>query len=64
MQATADPMTEHLGNHPLLRTGDLDEARAAVARKFCDHRLEIGSGGAPLRVRHNHAAGRSVSINY
>lgn len=56
---------EYLPNHPLMRTGDLEEARHRVAQKFCDHRLEVAQPrNASLNVHHNHAAGRHVSINY
>lgn len=54
---------EHLASHPLLRTADLDEARHGVTSKFCDHRLEL-TASTPLFVRHNHVAGRAVSLNY
>lgn len=53
-----------LADHPLLRTGDLDEARYCVGQKFCDHRLEIAGCGAPLAVQHNHVAGKNISVNY
>ncbi|APG49080.1 AraC family transcriptional regulator [Phaeobacter porticola] len=55
---------EYLSNHPLLRTGDLDEARHSVGKKFCDHRLDIAQRRLKLAVRHNHVAGRHSSINY
>ncbi|UTS82673.1 AraC family transcriptional regulator [Phaeobacter piscinae] len=55
---------EYLKNHPLLRTGDLDEARHRVGQKFCDHRLDIAQRHQDLAVRHNHVAGRHSSINY
>lgn len=56
--------TEFLASHPLLRTGDLDEARHCVTEKFCDHRLFMSSKVGQLSVRHNHVAGKHVSINY
>ncbi|MFV1494807.1 AraC family transcriptional regulator [Phaeobacter sp. JH20_02] len=65
MAIPANPDTvEHLSNHPLLRTGDLDEARHRVGQKFCDHRLDFAKRHQDLAVRHNHAAGRHCSINY
>ncbi|MEM8852855.1 MAG: AraC family transcriptional regulator [Pseudomonadota bacterium] len=54
---------EYLAGYPLLRTADLDEARHGVTAKFCDHRLELATS-TPLFVRHNHVAGRAVSLNY
>lgn len=56
--------TEFLASHPLLRTGDLDEARHCVTEKFCDHRLFLSASDEKLTVRHNHVAGKHVSINY
>lgn len=53
-----------LESHPLLRTGDLDEARDCVTEKFCDHRLFKASKVGALSVRHNHVAGTHVSVNY
>ena len=56
--------TEYLTDHPLLRTGDLDEARHRVTEKYCDHKLNKISRSDHLAVRFNHVAGRHVSINY
>ncbi len=53
-----------LNRFPLLRTGDLDEARSCVAQKFCDHRLERTGRSRALAMTHNHVAGRDVSLNY
>ncbi|WP_108485397.1 AraC family transcriptional regulator [Oceaniglobus ichthyenteri] len=55
--------TEFLASFPVLRTSDLDEARFCVTQRFCDHRLHMPARG-PLMVRHNHVAGRHMSINY
>lgn len=51
-----------LGAHPVLRTRDLDEARAAVAARYCDHILNMDAGG-DLDVTHNHVRGAHVSLN-
>lgn len=59
----SQPM-EFLASHPLLRTGDLDEARHCVTEKFCDHKLFVSSKSDQLSVRHNHVAGKHVSVNY
>ncbi|WP_261385672.1 AraC family transcriptional regulator [Tateyamaria omphalii] len=48
----------------MFETSSVDEARATVARKFCDHRLEPLGKRVSLSVTHNHAAGRAVSLNY
>ncbi|HID66904.1 MAG TPA: AraC family transcriptional regulator [Roseibacterium sp.] len=62
---TATPArSQYLSSHPLLRTGDLDEARHCVAQKFCDHRLEVTHRDTALSVQHNHVAGKNVSVNY
>jgi|TARA_B100000497_G_C7687421_1_gene416939 AraC-like DNA-binding protein len=55
---------ERLANHPLFRTKDVDEARSCVAEKFCDHKLKAYGRNAVVDVRHNHAAGFDVSVNY
>ena len=55
---------EFLSNHPLFRTGDLDEARHCVTQKFCDHKLFLSSKEDQLSVHHNHVAGKHVSVNY
>ena len=46
----------------VLRSSDLDEARAAVAMRYCDHRLDLVSGNE-IRVEHNHARGAHMSLN-
>ena len=55
---------EYLAAFPLVRTNNLDEARHRVTEKFCDHKLNKSSRFDDLAVRHNHVAGRYVSINY
>lgn len=57
-------IAEYLTDYPLLRTNDLDEARHRVTEKFCDHRLDKSARFDELEVRHNHVAGRHISINY
>ncbi len=54
----------YFSNHAVLRTADLDEARASVARKFCDHRLDVLHRGAAPDVVHNAVRGRHLSVNY
>lgn len=54
----------YFSRHCVLRTTDLDEARASVARKFCDHRLDVLHRGASLAVSHNAVRGRNLSVNY
>ncbi len=51
-----------LRSHAVLRTRDLDEARAAVAGRYCDHKLHLQSG-MELDVAHNHARGMHLSLN-
>lgn len=55
---------EPLAPHPLFRSGDLDQTRALVASKFCDHRLDQTRRGQQLDAVHNHARGATVSVNY
>ncbi|MGH1356665.1 MAG: AraC family transcriptional regulator [Thalassovita sp.] len=51
-----------LNSYPVLRTCDLDQARAAVSARYCEHRLNLSSG-RDLDVRHNHVRGAHVSLN-
>lgn len=51
-----------LDSYPVLRTCDLDQARAAVSARYCDHRLELAHG-RDLDVRHNHVRGANISLN-
>ncbi|MCV3273676.1 AraC family transcriptional regulator [Roseobacter sinensis] len=51
-----------LQSYRVLRTQDLDEARHAVAARYCDHRLDL-QRGRQLDVRYNHARGEHISLN-
>ncbi|MEL6103298.1 MAG: AraC family transcriptional regulator [Pseudomonadota bacterium] len=51
-----------LRSHNVLRTNELDEARAAVSERYCDHRLSLVTGHK-ARVVHNHVRGARVSLN-
>lgn len=55
---------EPLARNRLFQTRDLDEARAIVAAKFCDHRLDIASQADRFDARHHRAEGRAASLNY
>lgn len=52
-----------LPSFEVLNTQDLDEAREAVSMRYCDHRLDLARGRV-LNVRHNHARGSHVSVNF
>lgn len=52
-----------LEQHSVLRTADLDEARASVSARYCDHRLDLLASKA-LGVVHNHARGNHLSLNF
>lgn len=56
--------TEPLSKRRLFQTAQLDEARAIVAEKFCDHRLNIESDAAMFDACHHRAEGRAASLNY
>ncbi|MFY0308516.1 helix-turn-helix domain-containing protein [Leisingera sp. D0M16] len=43
---------------------DIDEARALVARKFCDHNLRPVAETPSFGTRHNHVPGRNLSLNF
>ncbi|WP_460274457.1 AraC family transcriptional regulator [Celeribacter sp. ULVN23_4] len=51
-----------LAAHPLFASDDLDEARNAVARVYCDHRLET-IGSSRFAARHNRLSGGCLSVN-
>lgn len=51
-----------LSGHPVLNTRDLDEARAAVSARYCDHKLDMRAAG-DLDVCHNHVRGAHLSFN-
>lgn len=55
---------EYLGAYRLFQTRSVEEARETVARKFCDHRLELRKGSKGVALKHNHVAGRATSLNY
>ena len=59
-QSQAEP----LSNHRLLQTTDVDIARKVVAQKFCPHDLIPGRNSRKFEVAHNHAAGKTLSLNY
>ncbi|MFW8593900.1 helix-turn-helix domain-containing protein [Cribrihabitans neustonicus] len=58
--STAEPLRVWRRFH----SRDIGEARAMVARKFCDHALIPAGRGAGFDTRHNHAPGRSLSLNF
>lgn len=58
------PTKEYFAQHPVVRTRDMDEARHIVARKLCEHKLEIVGRRSSLDVRHNAVTGKTVSVNY
>ncbi|KMW58265.1 Transcriptional regulator, AraC family [Candidatus Rhodobacter oscarellae] len=58
------PKSEPLARQRLFQTDELDEARAIVAAKFCDHRLDIASGAEAFDACHHRAEGRAASLNY
>ncbi|MEY8120231.1 AraC family transcriptional regulator [Falsihalocynthiibacter sp. BN13B15] len=51
-----------LSDHVLFKGDDIDEARAAVAEVYCDHRLET-IGRQPFAAQHNRISGKALSIN-
>ncbi len=51
-----------LPSFAVLRTRNLDEARDAVAQRYCDHRLNLVRG-RKVDVSHNHVRGSHVSLN-
>lgn len=52
-----------LSGHQLFASSDLDEARAIVAGKFCDHQLDIQADKARFHASHHRVEGRKVSLN-
>ncbi len=60
------PASTHmpLGQNLLFQSSDLDEARAIVAGKFCDHRLDRVSHSGQFDAVHNRAEGQATSLNY
>lgn len=55
---------EPLSRHRLFQSCDIDVARHVVAQKFCAHALIPGKGHQDFEIAHNHAAGRTLSLNY
>lgn len=55
---------EPLSKRRLFQTSELDEARAIVAEKFCDHRLNIETDASQFDACHHRAEGHAVSLNY
>jgi AraC-like DNA-binding protein len=53
-----------LAKNCLFKSGDLDEARAIVASKFCDHRLDRANGTDKFLAVHNRAEGQAASLNF
>lgn len=43
---------------------DIDEVRALVARKFCDHRLQPEGPSRGTGARYNHVRGQALSLNF
>lgn len=61
---TAREPNEPLSQRRLFQTTELDEARAIVADKFCDHRLDIATQADRFDACHHRAEGRATSLNY
>jgi AraC-like DNA-binding protein len=57
-------MSMPLVRHNLVRTRDVDEARAEVARQFCVHDLTLTDRGTALNVVHNGYRLGSIGLNY
>lgn len=54
-----------LGRHTLIATTDVDQARQAVAERFCSHYLALTKAGSQLDMVHNAAPlGEDVMLNY
>lgn len=65
MERVSFPETSSpLDGFRLFQSADVEEARAIVARKFCDHRLEPLSDHTCFDACHNHVAGDAISLNY
>lgn len=56
--------SEPLAGHRLFRSRDIDATRAAVAQKFCAHRLQPGRDAGDFDALHNHVSGQGLSLNY
>ncbi|MEL6521309.1 MAG: AraC family transcriptional regulator [Pseudomonadota bacterium] len=55
---------EPLSARRLFQTTELDEARAIVAGKFCDHHLNIATNAKAFDACHHRADGHAASLNY
>jgi AraC-like DNA-binding protein len=55
---------EPLSAHRLFQTKEVDVARNVVAQKFCPHDLIPARNHEAFAVAHNHAAGKTLSLNY
>lgn len=64
MSFAPDPVDVPLSQNCLFRSADLDEARAIVARKFCEHRLDLASRKGRFRAVHNRVEGHETSLNF
>ena len=54
-----------LGRHTVVATTDVDQAREAVAERFCAHYLALTKAGSHLDMVHNAAPlGEDVMLNY
>lgn len=53
-----------MGKYCLFQSDELDEARAFVAEKFCDHRLDRVGCSDQFEAVHNRAEGHATSLNY
>lgn len=53
-----------LSDYKLFQTDDLDEARAIVAGKFCDHQLNRNSPKDQFDACHHRVEGHATSLNY
>lgn len=53
-----------LAKNCLFQSDNLDEARAIVAQKFCDHRLDRVACSDRFDAVHNRAEGRATSLNF
>lgn len=53
-----------LARNCLFQSSNLDEARAIVAQKFCDHRLDRVARSDQFDAVHNRVEGRATSLNF
>ena len=62
--ARIDNIALPLAKNCLFKSNDLDEARAIVARKFCDHRLDQVTATGDFDAVHNRVEGLNTSLNF